>query len=456
MKEFDEKLTDIVKVYAFRESEEEPYRDKRVLSEQNRQKIEALLITLFSHSLIRDGFEENSIDRNYKKLSLSLHTDKLSSATAEIKWLEHTLSNGKNDGALFKLMCYCRDELKKTPEPRDNPFNNMTTFDELIECLEQKKKEAVTLTQKALIDSLLILLRTGFDYHTTVADVPHTALRTAVGSIPYITSSICINYFIYELAMFYALAYMTSRSGKWLSTGNSGFMKTLGEQMQLFSGTLTRFVTSFVIRLLELNFLLAQSVGYVGIEVGKGVYHMLADKPKTRDSKPPEQEVDTTCTTVALSLEGRSFNTMEIKLPAMVLESYLRGVEQQWLSSWRTGNKKAAKIKDSLVQLQLIDRSSVPLPEKLRDSQKIIDNLKCNVLFEEGSTSRKTIDSAGMILEMMPNKPLSLEKTTLLCLEDGRGTEETKTTGDTVRAEITDCNDKEEEEDVVTTCSMGH
>ncbi|MDI9817699.1 MULTISPECIES: hypothetical protein [unclassified Legionella] len=408
MTKFKEELAILIKEYADYDEEKCSYENKRELTLNDRQKIEASLIGLISQYLSQNGLQESAIDAQMKKLQLLFHPDKYSGSLPENKWLQYVLSEGSIErGSCFHLVGLCADKLKH-PENHNfykSEFEGISTMDVLIAELEKRKGYAKTFTQRALLESVLAMLQTSTAYHQTVEErVPGVWTKKIINVMPYLTTGYCIGFFLEELALLYAVTFVLSKGGKWLEQSGSSHCQMIGHVVSLFSNTISNAIMALLARLTELNLLMVKGAMNLTIDTGEGIYKLLvasSEKAASNESKPEE------CRALMLApqnlLGGLPFKSFELKLAARPLESKLEELGQQWFIHWRLGNTKMQAIKKALDSLcQLDANSNEGIAVKLEKAQEIIEGLADDkAINTEGSGTQRAIQTARDILQLL-------------------------------------------------------
>ncbi|WP_419420404.1 hypothetical protein ACNVED_03640 [Legionella sp. D16C41] len=411
MNSFKQSLADIVRAYTQYNVSNKSY-DSKQLPASELQKIEVQLITLFSQFLTSKGVEETQIDRQQKILVLHFHPDKLAldSALPEVKWLENSLSGGRNNGVCFNLIRTCAEELKQpqyTEEdnfiPKQDDLNDLY-IDKLIIYLKEKRGLATTITQKALIDSTIILLQNIKLFQTTTDKLDPGWLKTILKSLPYITSGFCVGLYLKELSLLYAVLFTLTKGGNWLKKGDVSGWRELGEITCEFSKMISNAATTLMLHFININFSAVNTTYYIGFTACSKIYQLLGFSEKKQI--PAEY---TKVNTLALTLLPQAFlpgklnfTTLELKLIALRLEQYQHLQQQQYFATWRRGSKKSYLIEQALQELNSIDLKPISIKEKLMSAQVIIDRLAHHAYFKEAkSRAKETIDAVKVILQSL-------------------------------------------------------
>ncbi|MGQ3888195.1 hypothetical protein ACQUW5_04065 [Legionella sp. CNM-1927-20] len=409
MNSLKQSLTDIVSAYTQYDLSTKSYHSKQ-LSAAELQKLEVQLITLFSQFLTTEGVEENEINKQHKILRGLFHPDKLVIAAPEIQWLEHSLSAGANNGICFKLIDSCAEELK---QPKINKEDFIFSeddlgslhIDELIRQLKQIRKQAVTLTQQALINSTITLLQNIKRFQSTTEQFEPGWLKTILDSLPYITSGFCIGLYLKELSLLYAILCLIAKGGSWLQKGDIRGWRALGEMTREVSGVISNAATTLMLYFISMNFSAMNTAYYIGFEACSKIFQLIG-LSETRQI--PSAYVNSQALILPQHfLPGKfNFETLELKLITLKLEQYQDQQKQQYFASWRRGCKKSSLIERVFQQLKLIDLKPISVSEKLIEANTIINNLACHPYFKANkSRAKETIEAIKMIVQsLMKNK----------------------------------------------------
>ncbi|KTC84158.1 hypothetical protein Lbru_1519 [Legionella brunensis] len=407
--DFDMHLKELIGQYADFEQENFIYKDKKNITLEDKQKIEASLIALICQYLSQDGLTPEAINPHTKKLQLLFHPDKYPVSTPESKWLQYTLSSGITEqGTCFHLVKLCEKKLT-TPEDPDFHFQNILTMEALIARVKRDIELATTHTQRALLESVLVMLTSAEGYNNQINDnISIVWAQRITQLMPYLTTGYCVSFFLEELALLYAVTFTLSRGGQWLEQSSSTRCQTVGHMMRVFGTTIFNAVTALIARLTELNIFMVQGAINLSIDAGDGIYRLLTvSQPSTK----------TTTENKALILApqdlfgGIRFKTFELKVIAMSLELKSKQLDSQWLSGWRLGSQKNAAIKEALRALRRLDKRDLDVTTKLEEAEKIIKSLVDNKLINvKGSGTHKAIEVAQTTLRLIHNPNSSEEQ----------------------------------------------
>ncbi|MDP1604164.1 MAG: hypothetical protein Q8M03_12970 [Legionella sp.] len=413
-------LKEIVQEYATFDQHTQKYHNTKKV---NPQLVEAKLKTVFAAFLTQDGVELVDIDKNCKKLHVQFHPDQYERASPEIKWLIDTLivadaqrraedkeekeeekqeekqeevTPRKRDerGVCFNLVTLCADIIKNPP-PQGEGYM-MDEIQDLIDDLKIRRNDATTLTQRALINCIISMLKSAGNYHATAStDLPPGFMQKLMKTMPYITTGVCVALYIKELSLFYALLYTFSKGGRMLGRSNSDFLRDVGYKMQQCANILSR-VTMAV---MELVFKLNLGVFYTGIKAYGSIC-----SGSSSSSAIPYGEASVQCTVLALQpqyfldVEGREFKTMPLKLIARPFELYEKQLQARYFDSI-----KLNPVQVTLQELQKIDgNDKMALDDKLNAVNKVIERLACDRTFNvPKSNAAEAISTTRNILTLL-------------------------------------------------------
>ncbi|KTD16431.1 hypothetical protein [Legionella jordanis] len=408
---FEEELKPLIAAYADFDSQLFVYQEKKTMTFAERQKVEASFIALVCQYLSQDGLDEKCIEYYMKELEKLLHPDRFPLASPEIKWLQVILSADVFDpSSCLNLAKLCEAKLKN-PEAPEFHLEHIATMDALIFRLRQDRKLAKTLTERALLDSVLSMLKSADQYNSQLNSRISLIWAQKISQLmPYLTTGYCLSLFLKELALLYAVTYTLTRGGRWIEHSHSNGIQMIGQTMRVFGEAIFSAVTALVARLTELNIFVAKGAVNLSVDASDGLYRILACQTQ------PTQMLTEDAKSLALAPQdlfgGLRFETFQLKLIAAILEEQSGRLEKQWFYDWRLGSKKNAAIKKALQGLQLVDKSGLEENIKLQQARSIIqtlaDNRKINVY---GSDTAKAISNARNTLKLLLEPSVAQERT---------------------------------------------
>ncbi|WED43825.1 hypothetical protein [Legionella cardiaca] len=417
--DFEAHLKELISEYADFDKEHCIYKDKKSIGLEEKQKIEANLIALISQYLSQDGLVSETIHGHAKKLQLLFHPDKYPVSSPESKWLQYTLSSGCPEKAPCFYLVELSEKKLTNPDAPEFHFQSASSMEALIERIKRDRENATTHTQRALLDSILVMLSSAEEYNGDVNNNISVIWAQRITQLmPYLTTGYCVSFFLEELALLYAVTFTLSRGGQWLEHSSSVRCQTVGHMMRMFGDSIFSAATALIARLTELNIFMIRGAINLSIDAGGGIYKLLT-------APSPENSHETTNTTnenKALIVApqdlfgGLRFKTFELKVVAMSLEKKSKQLEGQWLLDWRLGSQKNAAIKEALRALRVLDRSDVDLKTKLEEAEKVIKKLISNKTINvKGSDTNKAIRIAQRTLQLILH-PVSNEETKQLAI----------------------------------------
>ncbi|CEK11205.1 hypothetical protein [Legionella hackeliae] len=401
--DFEKHLKLLIAEYADYDEAHFVYKNKTEITSEAKQKIEASLIALICQYLSQDGLTPENIRSHAKKLQLLFHPDKYPVSMPQSKWLQKTLSvDPVKMATCFHLVNMCEKKLTD-PEAPEFHFGNILTMDALIARVKQDRDRAPTYTQRALLESILAMLTSAEDYNKQMnGNISIIWAKRISQLMPYLTTGYCLSFFLEELALLYAVTFTLSKGGSWLEKSSSTQGQTIGCMMRMFSEAIFGAVTALIARLTELNIFMVRGAINLSIDAGSGVYNLLTAAP-ANTGEATNQNLALIVAPQDL-FGGIRFKTFELKVLAMSLELKSKQLEEQWFSGYRAGSYKNAAIKKTLRALLRIDKTDLPVNEKLEKAAEILKTLENNKYVNViGSDSHNTINIAKTTLDILQN-----------------------------------------------------
>lgn len=418
MVSLEQSLKSIVSLYAIGDPSTGTYQVHESMNKSTTQKIEAHLITFFSQYLTQEGMADDMINLHCKELRKRFHPDKLKNTVPEIVWLEQVISEGAMNGACFKLIDLCAESVKSTPVKDDasTSYDNVDNMDDFLHILQKRRNFATTLTQRAVIDSMISMLQRVNHYHATTVEIETGWLQKTIQAMPYISSGFCVGLYIKELALLYALTYSISLGSRWLGKSSSQRWQGVAYGMNGFSQSISSAATTLLASLVKLNFYAFDGVCYVGIGACSAVYRALTLSPAPASvSGASSSSSSQPGTTMILApqhlLGGKAFKTLELKLLSLNLEGYQMLQKEQYFAGMRAGKYKSTQMASALTRLQLIDKNDCSVEHKLGEAKAVLDALASNRrVIGSGSHARQVIHAAQVMCQMLlPARDHALE-----------------------------------------------
>lgn len=366
-------------------------------------RLDANFVKLINQQLLADGPEHSDLTKNYRKLTPLFHPDRTHFYSLEVRWLERTLSVGKNDGICFKTIHGCYEKLTEPQKYKESQFADIKSKEDCRQWLEQLKNKATTYSSRSLCDSLLNLLEQSSSYFDEMGKIRPVSLKVLAGFIPILFATYGAIMLAEEIFAVYALYFILLKSGQYLSHKESGELKHLGASLQQVSMITATATTTLLVRLLEMTFWASRQIYATTLELGTALLNpMISTVPPGADEDM--QATRAFCTDFILAskttTEGIAFSNPELKAIAAPLEKYHLLNSQQFFSSMRLGNQKRLMVEAFLFRMRVLDRSPEPINSKLKQAQKELECLKANTAVYSCNTA-KAVDQAEQIMELL-------------------------------------------------------
>lgn len=405
-------LQELVKLYSTFDQEKKCYTifpDKPILL-----KVDEHFNRLINKILLADGPEKEKIDKNYRKLTLYLHPDRSPSFIPEVVWLEHNLSEGRNDGICFKTLSFCYEKLTTPEKFKEVKFSDINNKEEFKKWLETLKAGASTYTGRSLYGSLIGLLDQAAGYFDDVGQIKPRGLRALVAFIPVIFASYGAVIFSEQLFAVYALYFLMLKGGQYLERNSSLELQLLGKTLQEISVITATATTTLLVRLLEMTFWVSRQCFDMSLQIGSAILIPLLKSHPTAQHSTETDSTSNLCKDLILAStnlnEGMKFDTPELKLIAAPLESYLGLNAQQYLSSLRVGREKRLKVEAFLFTMRVLDKAPESLEVKLIEAKKELKKLKENKkVYIKGGNTALAVDQADNVISFLNDDPASMQ-----------------------------------------------
>ena len=406
-------LKKLVEVYAKYDTEKGGYVSR--LDKSALLKLDADFIKLLNQQLLADGASEEHLTKNYKRITLYLHPDKSSSFLPTVTWLEHNLSEGRNDGVCFKTLKTCYDKLINPQKFKEISFENIKSRADCRQWLESLRNNAGSYTSRSFCDSLIGLLDESGGFYDELGKIKPKGIKTLLTFMPIIFASYGTIIFAQELFAVYALYFLMLKGGQYLERNDAIEMRQLGQTFQEISTIAATATTTLVIRLLEMTFWISHQFLDVGLQIGAALFNSLLPTSTQHSHVNNENAIENLCRDLILTSqnfsEGMQFNTPELKVIAAPLEAYKSLNEQQFFRSLRLGWTKGLKVDDFLFKMRVLDKGSQPVTEKIAIAHNALEELKKNKdVYTEGGNTAKAIDTAQHIITLLRERePSSMQ-----------------------------------------------
>ncbi|TAL65183.1 MAG: J domain-containing protein, partial [Legionella sp.] len=366
------KFQRLVEQYAVYNEQEKVYKGPK-LKQETLLKLDGQFQSLLNQTLLAEGIPPEAISRQYKKLSLLFHPDKLKDKTInfpEFLWLENQLSEAENNGICFKTLSMCRDKLIDPDEfKKKNNLNDFQQTRNWKQWLEKQRNNANTYTSKYMYTCLIDLAEQSGGYFEQTGKIKVWYLRELLKMVPLLLTGYGGILLIDKILAVYALSYALTISGQQLEKSDFVEIQNLGRSLENLSSNSTQIATIILARLVEVIFWTSTKCYIGSLQIGATLLTPLLSAPKSDNN-------------LALIVPGenhfieRQFNHPQLKLIASPLEYYLYLNAQQFFKPLRVGADKRKAIKAILSDMQIIDVSQDELGIKLLKVKQLLINTK--------------------------------------------------------------------------------
>ena len=340
--------------------------------------LEERFIKWLDSKLLNSGLENNYIEKNYKKLTISFHPDKQTLYPPEISWLDRQLSGDLLNGGCFKTLRLRYEKLTQPAQFKEVEYGGIHNIEEFKKWLEKYKETAPTWASKSLCDSLIALINASSDFYDSTGKLKPLALKTLVQLIPTIIAGFGTTLFFEELFLVYALYYVLLKGGQKLGKSDYRELKAVGQSLQSYTAVTAMVTTTLIVRMLELVFWTSRQSYTLSLEIGSSIFGPFL----SQSEKAAKEEVDPDelCRELLLASKktqtGMQFVNPELKLIAAPFEKYLAINAQQFFGTLRVGDKKRKRVEGFLFNLKVLDSLEWSLDEKYDDITKILTSIK--------------------------------------------------------------------------------
>lgn len=415
----ESELKDLVSIYAKFDEKTNSYQSS--LDKEKLLSLDSNFHKLMNKLLLQcdDGKEgvgaanDENITKNYRALAILLHPDKAPFFSGELKWIEHNLSEGKNDGTCFKTLTECYEKLTNPEKFKEANFNNITTRQQFKEWLEKNRDSAPSYTMRSLYTSLLGLLEQAGNYYDDVGQINAKGLRLLVGMLPLIFITYGAVILAPELCAIYGLYLIAYKSGQRLEAKDTEEMMLLGKTLKDAGAITATVTTTILVRLLELTFWLSRQCYDKSLMIGSAILTPLLPGPKTKkisSKQVPEPSAESFSKEIILASKnmegGKQFITPELKIIAAPIEKYLGINKEQYMASIRPGMFKRNLVEAFLFRLTVIDQYHTSKEEKIAAAQEALMKIKKEgAAYVAGSKTAKAVDIAEEVIEFLNEAP---------------------------------------------------
>ncbi|KTD38573.1 hypothetical protein Lmor_0242 [Legionella moravica] len=399
-------LKRLVKFYAIFDSEHNcyvPQLDKQIVLSLERD-----FVKVVNQQLLENGPSKESITSQYRKISVKFHPDRHLNYSPEISWLEQILSEGKNDGACFKVLNFCHDKFINPEKFKEPKFADIKTKEDCKVWLDGLKNQSTTYSGRSLYESLQDLLDQSGDFFDHAGKIKPTGLRVLIKSIPVIFATYGTFIFAEELFAVYALYLIVLKSGQYLESCHSSELKSIGKTLQELSTITATATTTFMVRLLEMIFWASHQCLDMSLQIGSSLFTPILVSSSRQDS--PEDVDAEMCREMIIASqnmqEGMQLKTPELKVISAPLESYIGLNEQQFFRGLRSGQAKFRALEAFLFRMRILDECSDPIEAKLTQAEEELRKIKDNPEVYNSKTAT-AVDRASRIIDLLKDSDVS-------------------------------------------------
>lgn len=364
--------------------------------------LDASFIKWINQKLLADGPIKTQIEKNYKKLMMHFHPDRLSYFTPETHWLEAQLSEGKNNGVCFKTLSCCYEKLTQPAKFKEIEFSGINSKEDCKRWLEKLKSRSSTYSNRSLCDSLINLLDESSHYFDSTGTIKPSALKILVQFIPTIIASYGASLLIEELLAIYAIYFVILKGTERLEKSDFTELHKVGLFMQNYTSITAMMTTTLLIRILEMLFWTSRQCWSLTLQISSTLFTPLIASHKNNISK--EVPIEAICNELELVAEDQSkgmmFDTPELKIIAAPFEKYLTLNTQQFFGGWRVGHEKRKLIDNFLFQLRVLDKLPRGLDDKYTEVTKELETIKADKNLYNGKTA-EVVTYAEHILSLL-------------------------------------------------------
>ena len=366
-------------------------------------RLDERLAVVLNRALLADGPEKENIERNYRKLAIHFHPDKIKSSPA-ILWLSNTLSEGEDLDLCFKTLTSCKEKLTDPAKFKEINFADIQTKAELKAWLTRHKDEASTYTSKNLYSSLINLLDQAGSYFDEVGHLKPRGVKALLKLFPIIFSGFGAALVAEELFAVYALYFMLLKGGQYIGRSDFLELQRLGKTVHDMGEFTAAATTTLLVKLFEMSFWISHGCLSTSLKIGSSLLRLTGvsnNKTLCKDLIEAGK----------ITEEGMKFKNSEFKLIASPFETYLILNEQQYFRKARLGGGKRHCVNDFLHNLAVIDqREGVSFGAKLQlideELAKVRDNKS---VYIRGSNTALAVDQASEALEFFKTNPQAME-----------------------------------------------
>lgn len=378
-------LTALAQFYSPFDTEENRFNAQ--LEKEKRTQLEANFTKWISQKLLTDGASKEHIAANYKKLIIYVHTDRKSTFSPALIWLEHQLSDGQNNGACCKILNLCYEKLTQPAKFKEIEFSGINSKEDCKLWLEQLITNAKSDTHRNLYVHLMRLLDESNNYFDTTGVIKPEALKVLVQFVPATLATFGSILVIEQLLAIYAIYFVILKSGQKLERSNYDELRKMGQAMEHYTSVTALKTTTLLIRIFEMLFWASRQCLAITLEVSSRFFTPLITAAKDEET----MDVSALCTDLTLSganHQGMKFDTPELKIIAAPFEKYLILNKQQFFGVFRLGNEKYKMVEAFLFRLRVYDHEATSLETKYTQILNELEKIENNKAVHNGKTAQ--------------------------------------------------------------------
>ncbi|MFC3907846.1 hypothetical protein ACFORL_01960 [Legionella dresdenensis] len=337
---------------------------------------------IFSCFLVSTGTEVASFEAIYQPGLDILQAD--SSASA----LKQNIPSVDIEG-IYKQSYDCliiHQKNMKGKEPlSDDPFKKCETRKDVINVLAVKKMETKDITKQALYGCMIAVLNARSNYQKSAKkNSPIPAVETALNTLPYLGSAVCLSVCASELAMLYAIIYTTSKAGGYLETSRTGFGRALGKKIQELDGVTADIVNSLIAMTIKFNF---SGLHLVGDYIQK-MYHLVLNGQGNRKNNANNE----LASFLLLELDS-DFKTPGLQACIEPFLKYKKQLAEQYFGEWRDGALKAKSVCSLVNAIHEIDAGELSEADKITQARTKVADLRRDSFFYKNTAAKVVRES---------------------------------------------------------------
>lgn len=388
MMTIETELTALVKFHTPSQTDENRY--TALLDKDKVSSLEADFIKWINQKLVADGVIKLNLQKNYKKLIMYFHPNRSSYYSVDIIWLEHQLSEGKNNGACFKTLSACYEKLTQPAKFKEIEFSGINSKEDCRLWLEKLRDRSTKSSNQNLCNSLIGLLDESSSYFDSTGTIKPNALKTLIQFIPATIASFGTVWVMEELFAIYAIYFVILKAGRRLERSDYSELQTVGHLMEEYTTITAMTTTTIIVRVLEMLFWASRHCLTLSLQISSTLFTpLIAASPEVDKEKIDVVEL---CKDLILAGEhqqpGMKFDIPELKIIAAPFEKYLTLNTQQSFGDWRVGKEKRTMINAFLFHLRVIDQLPGSLDTKYTKIRNELAKIKKNKDVYNGKTAQ--------------------------------------------------------------------